>query len=226
MCRILWLCSFFAIERSQKRDRFLDAQRRVVTRRWQIGVVRKRGPCLDRLPRVAISGIAVSSVTLIVLIAEVHRAISRELWCSQGQLYLVVVDCIMPDTMGNPQVSQRFLTSLPHGGVRSQAADPPLGQRARLDLGLLDRADSCRRLGRPVFLHMEGSAAGLSPGLGQWRTGGLSGVSPIADPSKFSDLPARYGGYSLYLALSQVKGPPITWVAVHRKHHEFADKEG
>jgi sn-2 palmitoyl-lipid 9-desaturase len=61
-----------------------------------------------------------------------------------------------------------------------------------------------------------------------WITGGLGvtlGYHRLLTHRNFQTFPLLRRGLAVLGALAG-EGPPITWVAVHRKHHHFTDKEG
>ena len=61
-----------------------------------------------------------------------------------------------------------------------------------------------------------------------WLTGALGvclGYHRLLTHGSFQTYPAMRRLLALLGALAG-EGPPINWVAVHRKHHQFADKTG
>ncbi len=119
------------------------------------------------------------------------------------------------------------VTSLPPGGVRSPAAEKLDRWSNGLDwtsvfwIGLIHVG----ALAAPFFFTWKGVLLLL---VFAWLSGGLGvclGYHRLLTHRSFQTFRLVRRLLALFGALAG-EGPPITWVAVHRKHHHYADKEG
>ena len=117
--------------------------------------------------------------------------------------------------------------SLAQDGVRSPTAGKPgrwsngLHWSAVLWIGLIHVA----ALATPLFFTWKGVLVFLVLG---WLSGGLGvclGYHRLLTHRSFHTFRLLRRTLALFGTLAG-EGPPITWVAVHRKHHHYADKEG
>jgi fatty-acid desaturase len=116
---------------------------------------------------------------------------------------------------------------LPHDGAPSSAARTPGHWSNGLDwvsvfwIGLIHLG----ALGAVFCFTWKGVLLVLVLG---WLTGGLGvclGYHRLLTHRSFQTFRWVRRSLALFGALAG-EGPPITWIAVHRKHHQFADKEG
>ena len=90
----------------------------------------------------------------------------------------------------------------------------------------LDRVIHLGALTAPLVFTWQGVLLFRVSVLDHRRPGSLPGIPSAADARQLSDLSLAAACFWPTLGLLAGEGPPITWVAVHRKHHQFSDQAG